>query len=377
MMKSNLFLLFFGLFSVVKAQVSESCDCVVDTAGYSNYVTTLNINYYASFNFNIHGTFAVAFGVIDGDTPSKVQNLIDNHPTVTTIIMHSVPGSMNDNANLQASQLIYNHGYKMYLPHGGFVASGGTDMLLAGSIRVIEITQDAVGVHSWAEDEQGNVTATDYPVGHANHQPYINYYMSLGFSQSEAENFYYFTINSAPFSGVHWMTQAELDLYKVRSCRYSEAPEYSVSNNGTTLKADLGNKEYQWINCSTNQPISGETTATFTPQTNGEYAVIVTETGCQDTSECMAFSSLNIVEDHNENAISLINNPNVDYLEVVFQEKIDRATIQMIDMRGRYITKSSVSGNDRFRITKPKIKGVYILEINTGSSLKRLKWINE
>lgn len=253
MIKKNLLIIFLGLFSMVQAQVSESCDCTVDTTGYSNYVSTLSIDENASFNFNINGTFAVAYGLIDGNTPIKVQNLIDNHPNVTTIVMHSVPGSMNDEANLQASQLIFNKGYKMFLPQGGFVASGGTDMFLAGSIRVIEVTPNAVGVHSWAEDEQGNVTATDYPVGHVKHQPYIDYYMNLGFSQSESENFYYFTINSAPFSGVHWMTQSELDQYKVRSCRYADEPNYSVSNNGTSLKADLGNKTYQWINCSTNQ----------------------------------------------------------------------------------------------------------------------------
>lgn len=67
-------------------------------------------------------------------------------------------------------------------------------------------------MHSWGGD---NVTATDFPVGHAHHLPYIEYYVAVGFTQKEAEDFYYFTINAAAFDEIHWMTEEEIDLYKV------------------------------------------------------------------------------------------------------------------------------------------------------------------
>jgi hypothetical protein len=44
---------------------------------------------------------------------------------------------------------------------------------------------------------------------------------------------------------------------------------------------------YQWINCSTeNEPVTGETGQTFTISVDGDYAVIITENSCIDTSAC-------------------------------------------------------------------------------------------
>jgi hypothetical protein len=45
--------------------------------------------------------------------------------------------------------------------------------------------------------------------------PYIDYYVSTSFTQEEAENFYYFTINAAPASSIHWMAEDELKQYKI------------------------------------------------------------------------------------------------------------------------------------------------------------------
>jgi len=67
-------------------------------------------------------------------------------------------------------------------------------------------------VHSWSD---GVNEATDFPVGDVNHLPYIDYYTSVGFSQQEAEDFYYFTINAAPAADIHWMTESEISEYGI------------------------------------------------------------------------------------------------------------------------------------------------------------------
>ncbi|MDG2195217.1 MAG: hypothetical protein P8K77_10315 [Polaribacter sp.] len=74
----------------------------------------------------------------------------------------------------------------------GEIASGGVDFFIAG-IQRTKGSNIKIGVHSWAGD---NETATDFPVGHANHLPYINYYISVGFTKQQVESFYYFTINA-------------------------------------------------------------------------------------------------------------------------------------------------------------------------------------
>ena len=50
-----------------------------------------------------------------------------------------------------------------------------------------------IGVHAWSD---GNASATEYPVGHEEHEIYIDYYASVGYSQHEAENLYFFLFTS-------------------------------------------------------------------------------------------------------------------------------------------------------------------------------------
>lgn len=94
----------------------------------------------------------------------------------------------------------------------GTIASGGTDFFLAGMKRT-KGKNTRIGVHSWA-DGLGK-TATDYPKGDQNHEPYINYYESIGMTRQQAEAFYYFTINAATAENIHWMTDAEIAKYKM------------------------------------------------------------------------------------------------------------------------------------------------------------------
>ncbi|MGB0522653.1 MAG: hypothetical protein ACPGJS_06820 [Flammeovirgaceae bacterium] len=150
-------------------------------------------------------------GVIGSNTPQHWDNYIAAHPNTNKIIMKDCPGSMNDVANLEAARKVRTQNVTIHLPSDAVIASGAVDFYLAGTTR----TRDAgslLGVHSWSD---GSNEATDFPVGHANHLPYINYYKEMGFTQQEAEDFYYFTINAAPAADVHWMTDAEIAQYKL------------------------------------------------------------------------------------------------------------------------------------------------------------------
>lgn len=60
----------------------------------------------------------------------------------------------------------------------------------------------------------------------------------------------------------------------------------SVTQSGMTLTADAGGAAYVWINCNGNTPVPGQTYQSFTAGIAGNYAVIVTQSGCSDTSTC-------------------------------------------------------------------------------------------
>jgi len=148
-------------------------------------------------------------GVINSSAYNVFKRLTDENPQIKRLEIVNCDGSINDDVNLKLAKYIYDKGFSTHLNDNGLVASGGTDLFLAGRKRTKGVNTK-IGVHSWAGS---NVTATDFPVGHKNHLPYIKYYVSVGFTQQRAEDFYYFTINAAPAEGVHWMTALEIEQY--------------------------------------------------------------------------------------------------------------------------------------------------------------------
>ena len=154
---------------------------------------------------------AIMNGVIGRKTPKDWEEYFAANPHTTTIIMENCPGSKNDNANLEAARGVRNNNIAIHLPAHAEIASGAVDFFLAGTTRTRE-SGSRIGVHAWAS---GGQEAGDFPVGHANHQPYINYYVEMGFTQQEAEGFYYFTINAAPAADVHWMTDEEIPKFQL------------------------------------------------------------------------------------------------------------------------------------------------------------------
>lgn len=184
----------------------------IDTTGYFNFKKTLVYEFDQPLQYFVHNNFAVMVGYIDSNTPSLTEKLFVEHPEVKNLIMLDVPGSVDDVANLQTAKMVYERKMNTIVPRLGMIASGGTDFFLAGHYRCIDPFNTRVGVHSWSDGE--GAVATDYPVGHELHLPYIDYYVAVGIDQQLAEDFYYYTINAAPADDIHWMTSEELLLYQ-------------------------------------------------------------------------------------------------------------------------------------------------------------------
>ena len=154
-------------------------------------------------------TTAYMNGTIGSRTDTQFDKLIKNYPNIKLLVLQDCPGSKDDVTNLAVSRQIYDLGIDTQLDATSIIASGAVDLFLAGTQRTIA-TGAQIGVHSWAE---GSTEANEFPVGHEKHLPYIEYYKYVGFSQDDAEAFYYFTINAAPAAEVHWMTEEEIATY--------------------------------------------------------------------------------------------------------------------------------------------------------------------
>lgn len=150
-------------------------------------------------------------GEIESNTLDDFNDLIRSYPNINRINIDEVPGSGDDDINLEVSLKVHDLNIATHLMDNGLIASGGVDFFLAGTTRT-KGNNTMIGVHSWSD---GTNEATDFPEGDENHQPYIDYYMAVGFTEAEAESFYYFTINAAPAEDIYYMTEAEIEHYKV------------------------------------------------------------------------------------------------------------------------------------------------------------------
>lgn len=150
-------------------------------------------------------------GAINSSALKEFKKLNNLNPNITYLEIINCEGSINDEINLKLAKYIHDNNFNIHLKDYGIVASGGTDLFLAGKKRT-KGKNTKIGVHSWAGDD---VTATDFPLGHSNHLPYIKYYKSIGLTNDSAKAFYYFTINAASANNIHWMTEEEIRKYKI------------------------------------------------------------------------------------------------------------------------------------------------------------------
>lgn len=155
-----------------------------------------------------NGVF-VASGTIGSDAPDTVRTALENNPNIKTIVFEHLPGSVDDEANLVASRIIHEAGMTTIVPAGGFIASGGTDMFLAGTTRQVE-EGACIGVHSWAEVGLfGQTSGNDVPKEDETHQEYVKFYEDIDIDPG----FYWFTLNAADADDMHYVSQAEMAQY--------------------------------------------------------------------------------------------------------------------------------------------------------------------
>lgn len=160
----------------------------------------------------LNNTAVTMNGEINERTQNDFNDLLEEFPDLNLIILEDCPGSADDDTNLAVSRQIHQQGIRTHLRGDSLIESGAVDLYLAGTKRTMDnVATVKVGVHAWAD--QDDTPATDFPMDSQEHQPYIDYYVFVGFTEQEARDFYFFTINAAPSDGIHYMTEQEIATY--------------------------------------------------------------------------------------------------------------------------------------------------------------------
>jgi len=153
------------------------------------------------------------------------------------------------------------------------------------------------------------------------------------------------------------------------------AIDNTVTENTTSLVSNESSGSYQWYNCDTESSINGATSQTFTPTTDGNYAVEVSNGSCTEISNCVSFTVLSI-EEFTSNELRIYPNPVTSILKIEnYLEANLRITINDISGKEINIINSSLPNINVDFSSLPK--GVYFINFISETKSSSYKIVKE
>src|SRR5690554_556635 len=136
----------------------------------------------------------------------------------------------------------------------------------------------------------------------------------------------------------------------------------SNTDNGVT---------YQWINCSNNTIITGETNVSYTPTQSGSYAVIIAQNGCQDTSSCQSIQLASLKEITSEDVIIFPNPSSGEFSLNIGDQLKGQLEISIYSSLGQNVYFQKTNDNlKKLTITCNHLEaGMYIVNITNGHQI--------
>lgn len=120
-----------------------------------------------------------------------------------------------------------------------------------------------------------------------------------------------------------------------------ELQDTGVMNINGVLVAleDDPNTTYQWVDCDNSfTPVSGAVDSSFLPPSNGNYAVILTNGSCSDTSACVLYEEFRIEEGRStDNWITFYPNPTTGTIYLRPDGKLP-IHLEVFDLTGRKVS---------------------------------------
>ena len=130
------------------------------------------------------------------------------------------------------------------------------------------------------------------------------------------------------------------------------------------LSANAIGAIYQWIYCDS-IAITGETFQNFVPGVSGNYAVIVTQNGCTDTSICGQVDIIGVFENSFGHTIKVYPNPTNGVLNIALGVVYSGITVAVSNVLGQVIEQQRFEAMEILRLRFEGESGFYLVEIRT------------
>lgn len=146
-----------------------------------------------------------------------------------------------------------------------------------------------------------------------------------------------------------------------------------ISLSGNVLVSAMYGVEFQWINCSSEQEISGATLRTFNPSENGKYKVRVSQYGCSEESDCYDYTGLTSIENLQNSEVKVYPNPSSDLITVEFSSN-DVVQANIYDLTGRFIESIMLTNSNEQIDISNYATGDYLLKLSDGQTVRTVKF---
>lgn len=155
--------------------------------------------------------------------------------------------------------------------------------------------------------------------------------------------------------------------------------DMAVERQGNTLQALDNNANYQWLDCDQNyKPVNGATQQSFSPDSNGRFAVKLMNQGCVDTSECYSMSGVGFVNNDFGPSLQVYPNPAEDHVNVNLGSKHQAIQVTLMNNEGKRLKTKTYQQTRHFTIQLTGSPGYYFLELSSENGKKaRLKLLKE
>ncbi|MDW3190732.1 MAG: FG-GAP-like repeat-containing protein [Cytophagales bacterium] len=138
----------------------------------------------------------------------------------------------------------------------------------------------------------------------------------------------------------------------------------SVQNGNGTLTTNQMEGTFQWINCDNGYSlIDGATSRTFSPDFGGNYAVIISNKGCDVTSECISFSMENPLNVTGSQEIAFYPVPTDGELIVELKDRTFSGEVRISNLAGQIVYQKRFINESKLMNHFHLASGTYILHL--------------
>lgn len=133
-------------------------------------------------------------------------------------------------------------------------------------------------------------------------------------------------------------------------------------SNGTLNSLDSVD-QYQWYDCTNDSLIAGATASSYSPLHSGDYAVILQNGSCRDTSDCYTYTTVGVNEEHFQNEINIYPNPTNGLVMIEVDQKQKKIQVKVRNIHGQLVEEEQFVNQSNIQLQLNGKPGIYFIEL--------------